>query len=148
MLIGNAEPLSQDIIELGFNIVDSVTLLGVKVDNNLSMLTLHFEEVILKIQRQVEYWEKFYFSLAGRINVCKTYMLSQIGYTGSFITPDRNQLKRMQDIMDAFCLGSMRVACKKTVPSTYLRGARAYKPKKFYYCSSVLMDKTNDTALV
>jgi hypothetical protein len=131
MLIGNAEPLSQEIIDLGFNIVDRVTLLGVSVDNNLTMLTLHFEEVIQKIQKQVEYWEKFHLSLAGRINVCKTYMLSQIGYTGSFITPDRNQLKRMQDIMDAFCLGSMRVARKKRYLPPILGGLGLINLKNF-----------------
>jgi hypothetical protein len=53
MPIGNVEPLPQEIIELGFNIVDKVTLLGVTVDNNLTMLTLHFEDVIQKIQRQI-----------------------------------------------------------------------------------------------
>jgi hypothetical protein len=61
----------------------------------------------------VEYFEKFYLPLAGGISVCKTFMLSQIGYTGSFITPDWNQTKRMQDLMDNFCLGTIRFARKK-----------------------------------
>jgi hypothetical protein len=120
--IGNVEPLPQEIIDLGFNIVDSVTLLGVSVDNNLFLLTVHFEEVISKIQRQIEYWEKFYLSLAGRINICKTFMLSQIGYTGSFITPEREQIKRMQDLMDNFCLGTMHFARKKRYLPSNLGG--------------------------
>jgi hypothetical protein len=121
--IGINEPLPQEIIDLGFNIVDNVTLLGVSVDNNLSLLNAHFGEVIVKIQRQIEYWEKFYLSLAGRINICKTFLLSQIGYTGSFITPSRDQLKQMQDLMDNFCLGTMRFARKKTISPSKPGGA-------------------------
>jgi hypothetical protein len=113
MQIGRIEPLSEDVIALGFNIVENVTLLGVSIDNDLTLINIHFEEVILTIQRMVEYWENFYLSLAGRISVFKTFMLSQIGYTGSFISPNRNQIKRMQDLMDNFCLGRIRFAGKK-----------------------------------
>jgi hypothetical protein len=131
MPIGNVEPLPQEIIDLGFNIVDKVTLLGVTVDNNLSMLTLHFEDVIQKIQRQIEYWDKFHLSLAGRISVCKTFLLSQIGYTGCFITPDNNQSKRLQDLMDGFCLGSLRVAKKKRYLPPSLGGLGLINAKNF-----------------
>jgi hypothetical protein len=131
MPIGNVEPLPHEIIDLGFNIVDKVTLLGVTVDNNLTMLTLHFEDVIQKIQRQIEYWDKFHLSLAGRISVCKTFMLSQIGYTGSFITPDHNQSKRLQDLMDGFCLGSLRIAKKKRYLPPSLGGLGLINVKNF-----------------
>ena len=40
-------------------------------------------------------------------------MLSQIGYTGSFITPTNNQAKRIQELMDNFCLNGLRIARKK-----------------------------------
>ncbi len=40
-------------------------------------------------------------------------MLSQIGYAGSFITPNNNRTKRLQDLMDNFCLSNMRIARKK-----------------------------------
>jgi hypothetical protein len=111
--IGRVGPLPQEVINLGFNVVDKVCLLGVTVDNNLSMFDTHFESVIQKISGIIEYWERFYLSLAGRISVCKTFMLSQIGYAGSFITPTNNQAKRIQDLMDNFCLNSLRIARKK-----------------------------------
>jgi hypothetical protein len=111
--IGRIVPLDPEIIDLGFNIVDKVTLLGITVDNNLTMFTDHFETVIQKVTGIIEYWERFYLSLAGRINVCKTFMLSQIGYAGSFITPNNNQFKRLQELMDNFCLSNMRIARKK-----------------------------------
>jgi hypothetical protein len=111
--IGNVAPLQNGIRNLGFNIVESVTLLGLNIDNELSFISNYFEGVITKIQNIIEYWDRFYLSLAGRISVCKTFMLSQIGYIGSILSPTNNQLKRLQDLMDKFCLGSMRVAKKK-----------------------------------
>jgi hypothetical protein len=54
MQIGRIEPLPEDVIALGFNIVENVTLLGVSIDNNLTLFDIHFEEVIQKIQRMVE----------------------------------------------------------------------------------------------
>jgi hypothetical protein len=111
--IGRIAPLDPEVINLGFNIVNEVNLLGIMVDNNLTMFTNHFETVIQKVTGIIEYWERFYLSLAGRINVCKTFMLSQIGYAGSFITPNNNQIKRLQDLMDNFCLNNLRIARKK-----------------------------------
>jgi hypothetical protein len=111
--IGTAAPLHNGILELGFNVVDSVTLLGLTIDNDLSFMTDYFEGTIAKIQNIIEYWERFHLSLAGRISVCKTFMLSQIGYIGSILSPTNNQCKRLQDLTDKFCLGTMRIAKKK-----------------------------------
>jgi len=61
----------------------------------------------------IEHWERFYLSLPGRISICKTFMLSQIGYLGSIIMPSDAQLKRLQDLLDKFCLGTLRVAKKR-----------------------------------
>jgi hypothetical protein len=73
--IGTVNPLPQDIVNLGFNRVENVTLLGLTIDNNLSCVTNYFDGVITKIQNIIEYWERFYLLLAGRISVCKTFML-------------------------------------------------------------------------
>ncbi len=111
--IGTVAPLQNAILELGFNVVENVTLLGLTVDNDLSFMSNYFEGIIAKIQNIIEYWERFYLSLAGRISVCKTFMLSQIGYIGSILSPTNNQMKRLQDLMDKFCLGTLRIAKKK-----------------------------------
>ncbi len=111
--IGRAEPLPDNVLDLGFNVVNQVTLLGLSIDNNLSCLTSHFDTVARKIENLIEYWERFHLSLAGRISVCKTFMLAQIGYIGSFLTPTPSQLKKMQDLIDNFCLGSLCTARKK-----------------------------------
>jgi hypothetical protein len=83
------------------------------VNRNLTSLYNFFDEVIVKLNRIREYWERFYLTLPGRINVCKTFMLSQIGYLGCIIMPSQQQLKVMQEIVDKFCVGKFHVAKAK-----------------------------------
>jgi hypothetical protein len=111
--IDTVNPLPQDVVNLGFNRVENVTVLGLTIDNDLTCVTEYFDGVITKIQNIIEYWERFYLSLAGRISVCKTFMISQIGYIGSILSPTANQQKRLQDLLDKFCLNNLRVVKKK-----------------------------------
>jgi hypothetical protein len=111
--MGPVGPMSQEILDLGFSIVNNVILLGLNVDNNLSSLSTWFDDVIIKVARVIEYWDRFNLSLPGRISVCKTFMLSQIGYLGSFITPTTVQMSTLQESLNRFCLGKLNIAKKK-----------------------------------
>jgi hypothetical protein len=83
------------------------------INRDLNALLDHFTETRGKILRIKEYWERFNLSLPGRISVCKTFMLSQIGYLGCIITPTEAQFKALQKELDDFCLGPLRIAKKK-----------------------------------
>jgi hypothetical protein len=83
------------------------------IDKNLSSLTNYFDTVEVKIMRMIEHWDRFKLTLPGRISVCKTFMLSLIGYLGCIITPSDQQLKRLQEITDNFCLGTIQLAKKR-----------------------------------
>ncbi len=111
--IGATNVLSQEILQLGFYITDEVTLLGMTINRNLSALENHFDEVITKIVRMIEFWDRFKLSLCGRISVCKTFMISQIGYLGCIISPSAIQLNRLQKLLDDFCTGKSRITRKK-----------------------------------
>jgi hypothetical protein len=111
--IGRVGIFTNEILDLGFTVTDKVKILGMEIDRELSTLSNHFEEVGNTISRMIEHWERFNLSLAGRISVCKTFMLSQVGYLGCIISPSEPQITRMQNLMDNFCLGSMRIAKKR-----------------------------------
>jgi hypothetical protein len=111
--IGATGVLSPEILELGFNVTDDIILLGMTINRNLTSLENHFEEVIVKISRLIEFWDRFKLTLCGRISICKTFMISQIGYLGSILNPTDNQAKRLQKLLDDFCTGKTRVAKKK-----------------------------------
>jgi len=113
MQFGQVQPLSDEIKSLGFTCVEEFTLLGLVVNRDLSSLPNHFEDTIRKITQMIEYWDRFYLSLPGRISICKTFLLSQIGYIGCIVSPTADQEKRLQNILDSFCVGKMRTAAKK-----------------------------------
>jgi hypothetical protein len=111
--IGTVANLTEEILQLGFNITDKVKLLGMDIDRTLSSLNNFFDDVAVKITQMIEHWERFYLTLPGRISICKTFMISQIGYLGSIIMPSDVQIKRLQDLLDKFCLGTLRLAKKR-----------------------------------
>ncbi len=111
--IGSVGALSDEILSLGFNRTDQCTLLGMDFDRNLSSLNNYFDTVEVKIRRMTEHWDRFKLTLPGRISVCKTFMLSLMGYLGCIITPSDQQLKRLQEVTDNFCLVTLQVAKKR-----------------------------------
>jgi hypothetical protein len=134
---------SNEIKNLGFVVTDKVKLLGMEVDRNLNTLTSHFDEVSGKISRMIEYWDRFNLSLPGRISICKTFMLSQIGYLGCIISPNDEQLKRLQALTNDYCLGSIRIAKKCLYLPTCEGGLGLINLQNYiYYLTSMYLGET------
>jgi hypothetical protein len=109
-LIGNIAPPTQEILDLGFKFVDKFTLLGLEISNNLEDSLMCFEKIHDKIVSIADFWSKLHLTLPGRITIAKTFMLSQIGYQGCILTPPPGILSRIQQVMDRFCTGNIRIA--------------------------------------
>jgi hypothetical protein len=89
-------------------IVDEVKILGVVIDRKLERLNDNWEEIILKRRRLVGYWFSFGLSIAGRVMVSKTYIISQAIYLMG-ILPLRNDMgSKMNEILIDFVSGGMR----------------------------------------
>jgi hypothetical protein len=80
------------ILNSGFRVVQKVNILGAEITNNANDLSQNFEKVIRKVSAIKNYWIRYRLSLAGRITVAKTFMLSQIGYLGAIISPTDQQI--------------------------------------------------------
>jgi len=69
-----------------------------EIDKNLSNLTNVFNMAIINIDNIARFWNRLNLGIGGRINIAKTFMLSQIGYIGCFVPPPQlnssPQLKR------------------------------------------------------
>jgi len=109
-LIGAAIPPRQEIIDLGFQFVDSFKLLGITLSKNLDTAYTYFDDTLAKIRSIADLWSRTYLTLPGRIMVCKTFMLSLIGYIGCILSPRKHQVDAMQKIFDAYSIGKLRVA--------------------------------------
>ena len=86
MKIGHITPTPEDITNLGFKIVGELKILGFTVTNNFDDSSHNFDTVVEKVLASAKFWEKFTLSLPGRINICKTFLLSQVGYFASMYT--------------------------------------------------------------
>jgi hypothetical protein len=81
MPIGNLnEPVSQEIVDLGFKIVTEQKSLGITINNTASNLNRYFDEKIVKVRSLIGLWGSYNLSLTGRIAISKTMLVSQIGY--------------------------------------------------------------------
>jgi hypothetical protein len=94
----------------GFTVTDSITLLGLQINQLAEDFSFNFEVVYEKILRIANFWERFRLTLPGRISVAKTLMLPQINYLGCFLDPGEDFLKRAQTVIDDFILNRLNVS--------------------------------------
>ncbi len=96
------EPIEQGIIDLGFELVNSMKCLGLVIKNKATGLMDHFDEKTVKIRQLIGMWGRYNLSLTGRIAISKTMLVSQIGYIGCIITPSAHQILTMQSLINGY----------------------------------------------
>ena len=72
MITGGDDERIGDIIE-GIKTVDSIEVLGVKIDRKLQKLDENWEKTLRKMVNQSNYWKLFRLSISGRVMIAKTY---------------------------------------------------------------------------
>jgi hypothetical protein len=86
MRIGNIEgEIDQQILDLGFQVVDSCTLLGFKFSNQVGLALSNETELINKVTNSFRFWTPFNLSLTGKITVAKSLVLPLFIYYASVI---------------------------------------------------------------
>jgi hypothetical protein len=61
-------------------VVDSVSILGIKIDSKLERLNENWDNAIVKMRRYCAFWWNFGLRISGRVMVVKTYVLTQAIY--------------------------------------------------------------------
>jgi len=130
-LVGNIQPVSQEILDLGFKFVEEFTLLGANISNNLSNIDSCFQQTLEKINSIRDFWTRLKLTLPGRIAVSKTFMISLIGYLGCIITPPDDVMRAMQKTIDDFCIGTLKVAKNRKYEPAKLGGLGLINLKDF-----------------
>ena len=82
--------------------VDQIKLLGLEIDKKLENLKECHTDTILKMTRVVNFWDRFFLSLPGRINIAKTFLLSQLSYTGCIISTEPAKMKTIKTVIERF----------------------------------------------
>jgi len=110
MPLGVIGQLPQEIVDIGFEIKDEITLLGAKIKNNGTCYSNNIGLIIEKIQKQSNYWKRFNLSLPGRISIAKTFLYSQINYLGCFLPITQEDIKRISCIIEEFVSGKLKIS--------------------------------------
>jgi exonuclease III len=112
MVIGVEAPIDQRIIDLGFTITDSVTILGLNLNRN-GVMGNNFQKIGQKIQGVINHWRPFNLSLPGRISIAKCMMYSQINYLGCFIPIPELFVTEYDNMITSFVKGKLNIAKKR-----------------------------------
>jgi hypothetical protein len=112
MLIGSNTPIDERIFELGFTIVDNVTILGMNVNIN-GVTENNFQKIGQKISGVINHWRPFNLSLPGRISIAKCMLYSQINYLGCFIQIPPEHVLEYDNMITTFVKGKLNIAKKR-----------------------------------
>ena len=109
MLPINVSPnFARNIAETGFSIVKNLTILGLDISENFHLEETNFNKLMVKIRGMSLFWTKFKLSIVGRINIAKTYLLSQIGFLATVIPFNETQLQTLWNEIGSFVRGSLK----------------------------------------
>jgi hypothetical protein len=95
---------------LGFTFVEELCLLGLKINHDLSSLDSLHNTTVSKLRKICNFWARFNISIPGRLNIAKSLLLSQINYLGCIITPNREQLNSITQVISGFILGRTNIS--------------------------------------
>ena len=115
-------PASPDFIQkvqsLHLEIVENFTMLGINYDNRLESMNGNWSIVINKMAKIRNFWALFHLTTPGKISVIKSFILPQINYVGSVITPTSKDIEQMENIIISFINTNRPIAKSKIFSST------------------------------
>jgi hypothetical protein len=94
----------------GFGVVDSLNILGFKITKNWEDLHENLNKAEANVDKQIRFWDRYRLSLPGRINVAKTLLLPQLSYHASIIPLCVDKLDSIQEKINDFITGKLRIA--------------------------------------
>jgi hypothetical protein len=110
--IGDNDQIDPRVAELGFSIVDKITILGLKIDRT-GITEDNLDGIINKVTNQIAIWRPFNLSLPGRINIAKSMLYSQINYLGCFVPLSADAIAELDNLIVNFVKGKLNIAKKR-----------------------------------
>jgi hypothetical protein len=111
-LLGPDAMPEERIVNIGFQIVNSTTILGLEIDKNGQTLG-NFIKIREKIRSIITMWGPFNLSLPGRICIAKSLLYSQINYLGCFLQIPPAITNEIDQLITGFVKGKLNIAKKR-----------------------------------
>ncbi len=118
-------------MQCGFQVVEEVTVLGLKLVGSGADTTESINGISDKLKRQVTYWSRFNLSLPGCIAIAKTMMYSQINYLGCFLYIPKRVIEGYSSIIEKFVLGKMNISKNRITKPIEMGGLGMFELKAF-----------------
>ena len=90
--------------------VKNLTILGLDISKNFDLEETNFNKLMLKIRGMSLFWAKFKLSIVGRINIAKTYLLSQIGFFAPVLSFNETQIQTLRKEIGSFVRGNLKIS--------------------------------------
>jgi Reverse transcriptase (RNA-dependent DNA polymerase) len=129
--IGHLPVVPDNIHELGFTIVQEMTVLGFKISNHPDIIRKNAENICEKITSQYRIWNRYNLSLPGRINIAKTMLYSQLNYKGCVLPVPDDVINAIEDIIHGFVSGKLNIAKDRTFKPINQGGLGLFDIKNF-----------------
>jgi hypothetical protein len=113
--IGLPMQIDERIRDIGFNIADNITVLGLEIDKDGAMQS-NFTNIQRKISKQISSWRQFNLSLPGRIGIAKSLLYSQINYLGCFLPIPDDYVSNLGLVNNGLCKRKTKHCQEKIVP--------------------------------
>jgi Reverse transcriptase (RNA-dependent DNA polymerase) len=129
--IGHEPVIPGAIRNLGFEIVDEMTILGCRVSNKNDLIEKNCRTIIDRINSQKRIWAQYNLSLPGRINICKSMFYSQINYLGSVLPVPDEIILQIENTIHEFVSGNLRISKQRTFLAVDRGGLGLFNVKNF-----------------
>jgi hypothetical protein len=143
--VGEHSPVTQEIAALGFSVVDTVTILGLKIVGSGADTGDSLNNIRVKLQKQVSHWSRFNLSLPGRITIAKTMLYSQINYLGCFLPIPENMMDVYSNVIHNFVSGKLNIAKNRFSKEIEMGGLGLFDLKNFLDAQKMAWVKRSKT---
>jgi exonuclease III len=133
LCIGDQNLFPENLTETGFDFSDSLTVLGLEINNTGNIAEQNGDKIKKKIADKIRTWSRFKLSLPGRIGIAKSMLYSQINYLGNFLLIPEYIIQEIEQKIANFVSGNLRIAYDRIFLNISLGGLGMFKIKQFLY---------------
>jgi hypothetical protein len=110
MQVGLDLPIDQEILNLGFDVRNEITLLGLVIESDTGLFEKSLNKITQSIVRETNFWLRFTLSLPGRIAIAKAMLYSQLNYLGCFLPVGEDCLLQWSEMIERYVMGPLNIA--------------------------------------
>ncbi len=110
MQVGSDSNIDQAILDLGFDVKNEITLLGLIIENDTGNFQKSLSKITNAVKKEINFWIRFNLSLPGRIAIAKAMLYSQLNYLGCFLPVNDEVVQTWSNLIENYVMGPLNIA--------------------------------------